>query len=256
MRRRSSASLVRGALFLLLTLAVTAPTHCLSFEESSALADPALQHTIERVIEQYLQKNPEAIEQSLQILHTKRAEQERQRVKAVIATKQEFLLHDAASPVSGNPVGDVTVVEFFDYSCGFCKRAASAVTQLQKDDPQVRVVYKNFPILGQASEIAAKAALASVIQDKHQAFHEALLASPGSLTIEEILAISAGIGLDVGRLKADMANPKWDDLIEHNRALAKDLGISGTPGFIVGQELVLGAMDLEGLKGLIARARQ
>ncbi|MDH5642130.1 MAG: DsbA family protein, partial [Nitrospira sp.] len=148
------------------------------------------------------------------------------------------------------------VVEFYDYRCGYCKKAASAVTALQKEDPRVRVVYKDFPILGEPSELAAKAALASQAQGKHQAFHEALFASHADMTKEEILKIAAGVGLDTARLEADMANPEWQAIIEKNRVLAHELGISGTPGFIVGHELVPGALDLNGLKELIARAGQ
>jgi protein-disulfide isomerase len=128
------------------------------------------------------------------------------------------------------------------------------VTQLQKEDPRVRVVYKDFPILGEPSELAAKAALASKAQGKHQAFHEALLASKSEMNKDEVLRIASDVGLDANRLEADMANPEWQTVIDRNRALAKDLGISGTPGFIVGTELVPGALDVKGLKDLIARA--
>jgi protein-disulfide isomerase len=188
-------------------------------------------------------------------LEAKRQEDEKARQKAAIATRQNDLLHDPSSPVSGNPNGSVTVVEFFDYRCGYCKRAAGAVTQLQKDDARVRVVYKDFPILGEVSELAAKAALASRAQGKHQAFHEALLASKGDMTKDTILAVASQVGLDAKRLEADMANPEWQTIIDRNRALAKDLGISGTPGFIVGTELVPGALDVTRLKELIARAQ-
>ncbi|MBH0180363.1 MAG: DsbA family protein, partial [Nitrospira sp.] len=143
---------------------------------------------------------------------------------------------------------DITVVEFYDYRCGYCKKAASAVTELQQVDPRVRVVYKDFPILGEPSELAAKAALASQAQGKHQVFHEALFASHAEMT--------KGVGLDAKRLEADMANPQWQAAIEKNRAFAQELGISGTPAFIVGTELVPGALDLSGLKELIARAGQ
>jgi protein-disulfide isomerase len=118
----------------------------------------------------------------------------------------------------------------------------------------VRVVYKDFPILGESSELAAKAALASQAQGKHQAFHEALLASHADMTKDEILKVAVSVGLNAKRLEADMANPKWQAVIDKNRALAQELGISGTPGFIVGNELVPGALDLKGLKELISRA--
>ena len=236
------------ALFLLVLFLPTAPP---SFAESTAPADPT---SIDNAIEQYIRAHPEVIEQSLQALEAKREAEEKARVKQAISTRQNELLNDPSSPTSGNPNVDVTVVEFFDYRCGYCKRAAGAVTQLQKEDPRVRIVYKDLPILGEASELAAKAALASRAQGKHQAFHEALLASKAEMTKEEVLHIAGEVGLDTKRLEADMANPEWQTVIDRNRALAKDLGISGTPGFIVGTELVPGALDLNGLKDLITRA--
>ena len=207
-------------------------------------------------IERYIRTHPEVIMQSLQAMETKREAEQWERQKSALATKQNELLHDPTSPVSGNPKGEITVVEFYDYRCGYCKKAASAVTELQKVDPRVRVVYKDFPILGEPSELAAKAALASQAQGKHQAFHEALLASHADMNKEEILNIAAGVGLDAKRLEADMSNPQWQAVIEKNMALASELGISGTPGFIVGNELVPGMLDLKGLKELIARAGQ
>jgi len=224
-------------------------------DETNGVSAP-VEHLTDAAIERYIRSHPEVIEQSLQTLEAKREAEQRERQKVALKTKQNELLHDPASPVSGNPKGEITVVEFYDYRCGFCKRAASAVTELQKVDSRVRVVYKDFPILGEPSELAAKAALASQVQGKHQAFHEALLASHADMTKEEILKIAAGVGLNPKRLEADMANPKWQAAIAKNRALAQELGISGTPGFIVGNELVPGALDLNGLKELIVRAGQ
>ncbi len=204
-------------------------------------------------IERYIRAHPEVIVQSLQAMDAKREAEQKERQKAALATKQNELLHDPASPVSGNLKGEITLVEFYDYRCGYCKKAAPAVTELQKVDPRVRVVYKDFPILGEPSELAAKAALASQAQGKHQAFHEALLASHADMTKDSILEIAVKVGLNAKRLEADMANPKWQTAIDKNRALARELGISGTPGFIVGNELVPGWLDLKGLKELIAR---
>ena len=214
------------------------------------------QDLTDAAIERYIRTHPEVIMQSLQAMEAKRQAELQERQKSTLATKQQELLHDPASPVSGNLRGEITLVEFYDYRCGYCKKAAQAVTDLQKDDPRVRVVYKDFPILGEPSELAAKAALASQAQGKHQAFHEALFASHADMTKEEILKIAVGVGLDAKRLEADMANPQWQAVIDKNRALAQELGISGTPGFIVGNELVPGMLDLSGLKELIARARQ
>jgi protein-disulfide isomerase len=220
-------------------------------EPSSAPEQPPL----DQAIEQYIRSHPEVIEQALQSLEGKRQRDGKLRVRQAIATHQEELLRDPASPVSGNLNGDVTVIEFFDYRCGYCKRVASAVTQLQKDEPGVRVVYKDFPILGEVSIFGARAALAAREQGKHQAFHEAMLASETELTMEAILAIAQRVGLDVKKLETDLQAPEWQAAIDRNYALANLLGISGTPGFIVGNEVYPGALELAGLKALVAKAR-
>jgi protein-disulfide isomerase len=242
-----STSVVLATLVVLLS-------GCSTTGKETKSASASSQEPSDAAIERYIRAHPEVIEQSLQGLLAKREAELKERHKVALSTKQQELLHDPTSPVSGNPKGEITLIEFYDYRCGFCKKAASAVTELQKVDPRVRVVYKDFPILGEPSELAAKAALASQVQGKHQAFHEALLASHADMSKEAILKIAVNIGLDTKRLEADMANPKWQDVIDKNRALARDLGISGTPGFIVGNELVPGWLDLKGLKELIARA--
>ncbi|MDK2745636.1 MAG: DsbA family protein [Nitrospira sp. BO4] len=227
---------------------------CATTAHESKTASTPSQDITDAAIERYIRTHPEVIVQSLQAMEAKRQAELQERQKTAVAAKQKELLHDPTSPVSGNAKGEITVVEFYDYRCGYCKKAASAVTELQKEDRRVRVVYKDFPILGEPSELAAKAALASQAQGKHQAFHEALLASHADMTKEAILKIAIRVGLDAKRLEADMADPKWQAVIEKNRALANELGISGTPGFIVGTELVPGALDLNGLKELIVRA--
>ncbi len=229
---------------------------CSTTAKNTTSAPTLSSEPTDAAIERYIRAHPEVIEQSLQAMEAKREAEQKERQKAALKTKQDELLHDPISPVSGNPKGEITLVEFYDYRCGFCKKAASAVTELQKVDPRVRVVYKDFPILGEPSELAAKAALASYAQGKHQAFHEALLESHADMTKESLLKIAARVGLDTKRLEADMANPKWQSVIAKNRALARELGISGTPGFIVGNELLPGWLDLNGLKELIARAGQ
>jgi protein-disulfide isomerase len=211
---------------------------------------------VEQVVEQYIRAHPEVIEQTLQALQVKREAEERERVRKLIATKQAELLNDPNSPVSGKLDGDVTVVEFFDYRCGYCKRVAGAVTQLQQDDPNVRIVYKDYPILGEGSVLAARAALASSAQGKHLAFHEALLASEEDLTPETIFALATAVGLDTEKLHRDMESPSIQTAIERNRTLARELGINGTPGFIVGTELVPGALELKDLQNLVNQVRQ
>jgi protein-disulfide isomerase len=233
------------------TVLVVGQTQPVRAESPSVPVQPAL----DQAIEQYIRSHPEIIEQSLQSLEVKRQRDEKLRIKQAIATHQEELLRDPASPVSGNLKGDVTVIEFFDYRCGYCKRVASAVTQLQKDEPGIRVVYKDFPILGEVSVFGARAALAARGQGKHQAFHEAMLASENELTQEEVLAIAQRVGLDVKKLEADLQAPEWQAAIDRNRTLAELLGISGTPGFVVGSEVYPGALELAGLKALVKQAR-
>ncbi len=252
-----NSHLVCGRLLFSLSILIIFPmfvTGCATTANETKGVPASVENLTDAAIERYIRSHPEVIEQSLQTLDAKREAEQRERQKIALQTKQNELLHDPASPVSGNPKGEITLVEFYDYRCGFCKRAASAVTELQKVDSRVRVVYKDFPILGEPSEFAAKAALASQAQGKHQAFHEALLASHADMTKDEVLKIAVSVGLNAKRLEADMANPKWQAVIDKNRVLARDLGISGTPGFIVGNELVPGALDLNGLKELIGRA--
>jgi protein-disulfide isomerase len=239
------------ALVLIVGLLAVAPILPAWAEPASVPVQPAL----DQAIEQYIRSHPEVIEQALQSLEGKRQRDGKLRVRQAIATHQEELLRDPASPVSGNLHGDVTVIEFFDYRCGYCKRVASAVTQLQRDEPGVRVVYKDFPILGEVSIFGARAALAAREQGKHQAFHEAMLASESELTKEAILAIAQRVGLDVKKLETDLQSQEWQAAIDRNYALATLLGISGTPGFVVGNEVYPGALELAGLKALVAKAR-
>lgn len=231
---------------------LTAHTILPAWAELSPLPE---QPALDQAIEQYIRSHPEVIVQALESWEVKRQEEERVRVTQAIATHQRELLGDPASPVSGNSDGGVTVIEFFDYRCGYCKRVAGTVTQLQKDEPGVRVVYKDFPILGAASVFASRAALAAQAQGKHQAFHEAMLASENELTKEEVFVIAERVGLDGKKLEADMDSPEWQRAIDRNSDLARQLGISGTPGFVVGSEFHAGALDLTSLKGLVTRAR-
>ena len=221
-------------------------------------ADPAQgpsREATEAIIRDYILKNPEIIEQALRILEERQREAEKQQsLKAVLAHREE-LLNDPASPVGGNPRGSVTVVEFFDYRCPHCKRVAPDVKKLTQEDPDVRIVYKQLPVLGPDSELAARASLAAFAQGKHAALHEALMGQAGGLTMPVILELAAPTGLDVARLQADMEARGIRATIERDRALATALGITGTPSFVIGSELVPGAVPLATLKDLVAQAR-
>ena len=168
-----------------------------------------------------------------------------------------MLFDDPASPIGGNPDGDVTMVVFFDYRCGYCKGVHRTMTAALEQDPRLRVVFKEFPVLGLVSVAASRAALAVHRQnpDKYVAFHGALMKRRGRLTKPSILRIARDTGFDVKSLEADMASPEIDQAIERNLAVAAALGITGTPTFVIGDKIVPGAVSLKTMKRLIALAR-
>jgi len=151
----------------------------------------------------------------------------------------------------------VTIVEFFDYQCPYCKRVFPAVQTLLKTDGNIRYVFKEFPILGPQSVVAARAALAAwkLDRDRYVPFHTALMQSRGRLSERKILDVAAEIGLDVERLRAAMADPGIDKVLARNAELARALDINGTPAFVIGEKVVPGAVDLETLTALVSQAR-
>jgi protein-disulfide isomerase len=173
-----------------------------------------------------------------------------------LVARNDEIFADAAAPVDGNVAGDATLVEFFDYNCHYCKNAAPIVAQLKQADPGVRIVYKEFPILGTGSSFAAHAALASQKQGKYVAFHDALYASRGAITETSTMEIAKSVGLDVVRLKNDMTDPAIDAAIKKNLALAEALRVTGTPTFVSRKDITPGLVDLDTLKQMMAEARK
>jgi protein-disulfide isomerase len=221
-------------------------------------ADPAQglsREATEEIIRDYILKHPEIIEQALQTLEERQRQAEKQQFMKALTAHRDDLLSDPRSPVGGNPQGSVTVVEFFDYRCPHCKRAAPDVKKLAQDDPDVRIVYKQLPMLGPDSELAARAALAAHAQGKYAALHDALMASSGSLTLPAILRLAGRAGLDAAQLQADIEKPEIRATIERDLSLAEAIGITGTPSFVIGSELVPGKVSLATLKALVAEAR-
>src|SRR4029453_16210905 len=145
--------------------------------------------------------------------------------------------------------GDVTLVEFFDYNCPYCRKGAPPIVELEQSDRDLRLVYKEFPILGPGSQFAARAALASRKQRKYVRFHNALMQAKQQGTEETVIEIAHAVGLDTKRLKQDMQDPAIQDAITRNLQLANALGITGTPSFVIGERMVLGAVDLRTLQG-------
>jgi protein-disulfide isomerase len=207
-------------------------------------------------IHDYLVANPEVLVEAMQELERKQdSERDAVALKAIQQHAQE-LTSDPESPISGNPNGDVTIVEFSDYQCPYCKKAYPAVKSVIAADGKVKLVYKDLPILGEASRIAAFAALASRNQHKHEAFHNALMEFNGKLDRDRIMEIASSVGIDVTQLQKDMEDPKLKQIIDRNMALASALGVRGTPAFVVGRQFVPGAIDADALKQLIDDARK
>lgn len=212
---------------------------------------------IEQIVRKYLLDHPEVILQSVQLFQQRQEEAKQQQVRATIAQHQRELTADSGNPVAQGPAqaGEpVTVVEFFDYRCGYCKKTADTVSQLAKQ-AGVRVVYKDLPILGPESLLAAQAALAAAKQGKHDAFHDALLRNGAPLTPELLAELAVKAGVDPVQMKADMASPEVAATLVRNQELAAKLNIQATPTFVVGTTLVPGAIDAATFQALVQAAR-
>ena len=223
---------------------------------AEALSAPQ-QEQIEAVVREYILKNPEVIVESLRGYEEKHRQATEEDAKKAIAANQDALEKNPTSPVAGNPQGDVTIVEFFDYRCGYCKKVLPSVQELLKTDRNVRMVFKEFPILGPDSVIAAQTALAvwKIAPAKYLPFHLALMESRGELDEGRVREIAKKVGLDVEKLEAAKADPEINATIERNHELARELQINGTPAFIVGGRLVPGAVDATTLREMVGTAR-
>lgn len=216
---------------------------------------PPDKEAVREIVREYLLEHPEVIEQAIRALNARRQAEKAARARDALAQNRAALVGHPMSPVSGNPEGDVTLVEFFDYQCGYCKRSLEPVMDLLKSDPGLRIVWKDFPVLGPVSTFAALAAMAAQKQGKYLVFHEGLMEARDRLSEESVMAIAGQVGLDRERLQQDMADPEIAAYLEETQRLARDLGINGTPAFVIGNTLVPGAVDGARLKQLIAEAR-
>ena len=210
----------------------------------------------EQRVREYLLRNPEVIMEALRILQERQDAAEAEGLKRTIAERSDEILNDPEAPVGGNAAGDVTLVEFFDYNCHYCRRVAPTVVELEEADPDLRLVYKEFPILGPGSQFAARAALASQSRANTSAFHNALMQASEQVTEQTVMKIARTVGLDTEQLRSDMQDPAIQEAIARNLQLANALGITGTPSFVIGDRVVPGAVDLRTLQGLIAVARR
>ena len=247
-----SLRLIAPALFALAIFGAMGPASADSFSD--------VQRTdIEAIIKSYLVAHPEVLEEAMNELQKRQTAAETEKHEASIAQNAEAIFNSPRGVVLGNKDGDVTFVEFFDYNCGYCKRAMADMLDLLKNDPKLKVVLKEFPVLSEGSVEAAKVAVAVRMQDptgkKYLDFHQKLLGGRGPADKARALAAAKDAGLDMARIDKDLASPEVKATIEENFKLAEDMGMNGTPSYVIGKQIVVGAVGLDGLKEKIGIAR-
>ncbi len=210
---------------------------------------------IEQIVRDYLFAHPEVLIESLTAYQQRQRVAEEQLRQQALIDSRAALTEDPDTPVVGNPEGDVAIVEFFDYRCQYCRRVAGTIKKAVEQDGNIRLIMKEFPILGPQSIQAARAALAAARQGKYEEFHWALMSEPGDMSDPHIRRVARTVGLDVDRLQTDMQSDEVDAMIRRNHELARALKINGTPAFVIGDTLVPGAIDAPTLERLVIEAR-
>ena len=214
---------------------------------------------LQKIIREYLLANPEVLEEAQAELNKRQAVAEAAKQTSAVKKHSEALFNSPRGVLLGNREGDVNFVEFFDYNCGFCKRAMMDMLELMKADPKIRVVLKEFPVLGQSSIEAAQVAVAVRMQDpsgkKYLDFHQKLLNSRGQIDKAKAIAAAKEVGLDMARLDKDLASAEIKATLEESFRMAEDMGLNGTPSYVIGQQVVVGAVGVPALQEKIAFAR-
>jgi len=214
---------------------------------------------IERIVRSYLIAHPEVLEEAMAELSKRQAAAETEKHEASVTKNAETIFNSPRGVAVGNKDGDVTFVEFFDYNCGYCKRAMSDMLDLMKADPKLKVVLKEFPVLSQGSVEAAQVAVAVRMQDpsgkKYLDFHQKLLGGRGPADKARAIQAAKEAGLDTAKIEKDIASPEVRATIEENFKLAEAMGMNGTPSYVIGKQIVVGAVGLDGLKEKIGVAR-
>ena len=208
------------------------------------------------ILREALRSDPSILRDAIEALQQAAQDDRAGAQRAAIAAREDALLRDPADPVKGNPRGDVTIVEFFDARCGYCKTLHPAMEALLREDPQLRLVLKDLPILGPNSVLASRALLAAQRQGKYLPLQDALMRLKGEPTEAALQAEAQRVGLDWARLKRDMQDPELQARLQGHLELAHAIGIEGTPALVIGGKLVPGAVDLPSLRQLVAEARQ
>lgn len=209
-------------------------------------------------IREYLLSNPEVLMEAIGVLEERRAQNAAQNDLSLIADNREAIFNDGYSYVGGNPDGDITVVEFLDYQCSFCKRAFPVVEELITSDGNIRIIIKEFPILGDASVMGSRYALAVKNlygDDAYKNVHDELMSLRGSLTPQTLVRVSEILDFDHDDIRAEMENEDITTIINENRALAQTLQIQGTPTFVIGEVFARGYLELDQMRAVIANER-
>jgi len=243
---RRLAPLLAGAAAL--TLAGLAPVR------AEAPLDKA---AIEKIVHDYIVSHPEVLEEAMAALEKKQAAEASAGLAKTLQEKKSVLFDSARQVTLGNPDGDVTLVEFFDYNCGYCKRALPDMLTLLDKDPKLRIVLKEFPVLGQGSTEAARIAVAvnRIAPKKYLDFHKRLLSARGPADHAKAMDAAKEAGVDMKALEAALADKEVAATIEEVYGLAQSLGLSGTPSYVVGNDVVPGAIGYDKLKARVAEAR-
>jgi protein-disulfide isomerase len=238
---------------IMLALPAATPTRAQTFSADQ-------KQEIEGIVKNYLLQHPEVMQDVMaeREKHQKAAEAEKNR--AAVAENNATIFSSPHQVVLGNPQGNVTMVEFFDYNCGYCKHALSDMLTLLKTDPNLKFVLKEFPVLGEGSVEAAHVAVAARMQDatgkKYIEFHQKLLGGRGPADKARALAAAKEVGFDMARIEKDMGSDEVKKTIDENLKLADLIGVNGTPSYVVGEEVVVGAVGLDALKEKIAAERK
>lgn len=247
LRRHFAAALLAAT-----TLALPATSHAQSFTD-------AQRGEIEGIVKKYLLSHPEILEEVSAELSKRQAAADAEKHAAAVKKNADVIFNSPRGVLLGNRNGDVNFVEFFDYNCGYCKRAMSDMLDLMKADPKLRVTLKEFPVLGPGSVEAAQVAIAVRMQDptgkKYLDFHQKLLGGRGAADKARALAAAKDAGLDMARLDKDLASPEVRATLQENFKLAEEMGLNGTPSYVVGDQVIVGAIGLDGLSKKISEAR-
>ena len=221
----------------------------LSVFSTPATAQEIDRGEIEKIVREYILKNPEIITEALTELERREQEAEEAARREVLTSSADILYNSTRQVVLGNPQGSVTLVEFFDYNCGYCKRAYGDMVRLMDENPDLRVVLKEFPVLGQPSVEAAQVAIAvnSVAPEKYHAFHESLMTRRGQANLASAMEAATGAGISTEDLQAAMATDEAGQTIEEVYSQANRLGLTGTPSYVIGDEVVMGAVGYDQL---------